>query len=171
MKRNLLLVATLLIPASIVGCIGTGTFVLVFDIDGFTSSNVLFDSRKVDLNTEGDYEDHKDNIKSIDAITLTGFVVNNGQADAFAEAWISDDSLTTIDQVRSLGTKIFEAPVVAAGDSIFLDWSDGMAHIQNLSAIESQMEGDGIFYIYGIANGAFSLEYDLSLIITFTAGL
>jgi len=171
MKKNLLLALALLIPVVIAGCIGSGTIVFVFDFEGLDSSDQTFDSEHIILSENSDYEDNKDKLKSVDAITLVGYIINHGTADVMGEAWISDNLLGSIDEVRNNGTLIFESPVIPAGDSIFIDWSDGMEHIRNFAALEEQLKGDGDFYLYGIASGSFHLEYQLNLIVTITAGL
>jgi hypothetical protein len=172
MKKNLLLVLALLIPIVIAGCIASGTIVLVFDVDGFQSSNTTLDHRNVNLTENSDYDDHKDKIKSVDAITLTGFIVNNGSSEISAEAWISDDStLTTVADIQNNGTLIFESPTIPAGDTLFLEWADGMQYMRNFGILEDEIKNDGIFTVYGIASGPFNLTYDLSIIISITAGL
>ena len=172
MKRKLLIVLALLVPVVIAGCIASGTIVLVFDVEGFGSSNATLDRRNINLADNGDYDDHKDNLKSVDAITLAGFIVNHGTSDVSAEAWISDDStLTTVGDIQNNGTLIFVSPTIPAGDTLFLTWSDGMQYMRNIGVLEDEIKDDGVFTMYGIASGPFNLVYDLSIVITITAGL
>jgi len=171
MKKNLLITIALLIPIVIAGCIATGTIVLVFDVEGFSSSNNTVGSKFVDLNTNSDYEDNKDKLKSVDAVALTGYVVNNTNSDLVGEAFISDTQYNTVDDIRDNAIKIFESPAIPANDTLFLDWADGMSHIQNFDYIVNELKNDGTFYLYGISSGTFDTDYNLSLIITITAGL
>ena len=171
MKRNLLLAAALLIPVIIAGCLVSGTIVFVFDLEGLGAVGSGMKMQYVDLTTNSDYNDNKDKLKSVDAVVLVGDIINLGNAADSAEVFISDDSLATAGEVRANATKIFVSPSLAAHDTVRLDWSDGMAHMRNLDAIESQLKGDGQFYIYGITNSNLAVQYALNLIVTITAGL
>jgi hypothetical protein len=171
MKRNLLLALALLVPIVIAGCIASGTIVLVFDVNDISSSDDTVGSQFIDLNENDDYSDNKDKLKSVDAITLTGYVINYTDHDLIGEAWISDSQYSDTTSIRQNATRIFTSPTISANDSLFLDWADGMSHIENFDYLVNELETDGTFYLYGISSGSFDLKYDLNLVITITAGL
>jgi hypothetical protein len=171
MKKNLLLTLALLLPVVIAGCLASGTLVVVFDIPKFTSLPLSVVYQPINLTENSDYEDHKDKLKSIDEITLAGFIVNSGSSDAISEIWISDELYTDTASVRENATLVFMSPSIPADDTLFLHWSDGRANMRNLGVLEDQIKNGGQFNVYGIADGSFNLEYDLSVIISITAGL
>jgi len=171
MKKNLLLAAALLIPVVIAGCLASGTIVFVFDLEGFGAASGAMQTKQVDLSENEDYQDNKDKIKSVDAITLVGQVRNRGISTAGMEVWLSDNLLANESQVRSQATQIFVSPTIPVGDTLDLNWADGMDYIRNFSVLEDQLKGDGQFYLYGIPTSGIVIEYDLNLIITITAGL
>jgi hypothetical protein len=171
MKKNLILAIALLVPVIIAGCIASGTLVIVYDIEGFASSDQTVASRHIDLTSNSDYNDNKDKIKSVDAITLVGNIINNGNADAIAEAWISDDSLTTVEQIRTQGTLIFESSTIPAGDTLVLEWADGTSFMRNQDLLKDEIKDNGNFFVYGMSSGQFNIEYQIEIIIAITVGL
>ena len=171
MKKSILLILALLLPVVIAGCIASGTLVVVFDIPRFISLPLEVVYQPINLTDNSDYEDHKDKLKTIDEITLAGFIVNRGSNDAISEIWISDELYTDTASVRANATLIFISPSIPSNDTLFLHWSDGRANMRNLDIFEDQIKNGGQFNVYGIADGTFDLEYDLSVIITLTAGL
>ncbi|OGC91506.1 MAG: hypothetical protein A2W25_00585 [candidate division Zixibacteria bacterium RBG_16_53_22] len=171
MIKNLLLTVALLIPVVIAGCLASGTLVVVFDIAEFISLPVSIVYQPIDLTLNSDYEDHKDKIKSIDTITLTGFIVNRGSSDAVSEIWISDELYTDTASVRQNASLVFISPSIPVNDTLFLHWADGKANMRNQDILADQIKDGGQFNVYGIADGSFNLQYDLSVIITLTAGL
>jgi len=170
MKRNLLIALALLIPVVIAGCILSGTMVFHFNLTGGWISNGSLQTRHVDLSENSDFNDNKDKLKSIDAIVIVGDVINLGSEDLTAQVYISDNQYTTPAQVEANATRIFVSPSVPANDTLHLDWTDGLSHMENLSAIEDQVKGDGQFYVYAISSSATGIVYDLHLIATITVG-
>jgi hypothetical protein len=67
-------------------------------------------------------------------------------------------------------TLLFESPALAAGDSLHLNWSDALAHIQNFPVLKDQLLGDGQFYAYAVSSSSSSIRYHLFMLITITAG-
>jgi len=170
MKKLLTLGTALLLPAFMAGCIATGTFVFVFDIEGNQSSPVSILAQMVDLTENDEYNDHKDKIKSIDAVAVVGEITNNLPAETVGQIWISDELYVTPDEVRQNATLVFETPSIPGNSTIFIDWSDGLSRIQHFDELKAQVES-GNFIVYGISTGAFDLFFDLNLIVTFTAGV
>ncbi len=173
MKKTLITISALIIPVLIAGCIATGTVVLVYDVDSFVSTDNSVNKVHIDLNSNSDYTKNKDKVKSVDAISVVGWLINNTSTADSAEIWMSDDSTyTTPAQVRANAIQIFASPSVPANDSLMIDWAEGMSHIRNFAAIESEVNGDGNFWVYGIAaRTPFNMGVRASLIITITAGL
>lgn len=174
MKRNLLILSALLIPAVIAGCVASGTIVIVQEIEGFASSNNLVNVRHVSLSDNSDFEDNKDKIKSVDAISFAGSIINYGNAENRGEVYFSNvGTYTTAAEVRSNATRIFVSPAVPAGDSIFIDWGEGASHFENLSVLVTELKDeDADFYLYGVAEETpFNMYFNVALVVTMTAGL
>jgi hypothetical protein len=174
MKRNLLIAVALLLPIVIGGCILTsGTKVFNIELSGWTPIPNQMQWRYVDVSSESsDYQDNKDKLKSVDEVSLVGYVVNTSDSEAHTKIYISDSLYTTPTQVETPGnsTLMFDSPSIAAGDSLFLNWSDALAHVQNLPVLRDQLLGDGQFYAYAIPTGSSSIRYDLFMIISVTVG-
>jgi hypothetical protein len=174
MKRNLLIAGALLLPIIIGGCVLlSGTKVFSIEFSGWTNipSQMLW--KYIDVAEESsDYQDNKDKIKSVDEVVLVGDIINTSASDAHSTIYISDNLYSTATQVEAAGnsTIVFESPTITAGDSLHINWSDALAHVQNLNELKNQLLGDGQFYVYSIQSNGSSVRYNLSMLITITAG-
>ncbi len=172
MKKYMIYGMALLVLIFIAGCVASGTLILVYDIDSFISSSTSIQVTEVDLTDNSDYNDHKDKIKSIDQVAVVGTLENLEFADNQAEVWLSDvGTYSSPAEVRANATIVFSSPVILAGDTLFIDWSDALSYIQNLQTLKDAAD-NGHFYLYGLAeNSPFSVRFQISLVITMTAGL
>lgn len=171
LKKYLLIMLSFILPFIVFGCLESGTVVIVHDIEGFQATGSGMGSKAVDLNEEPAYADNRDRIRSIDAVSVAGQVGNLSDAPVSAQIWISDNQYTTPEEVRAHATRIFTTPTVPARDTLEIEWADGLSMIENLPELREQIEGDGQFYVYGIVSNSADIWYDLSLVITVTAGL
>lgn len=172
MKKHINMILAVLLSLLIVGCIGTGTITIKHELAEFVSSNSGMEIVEVDLTTNNDYNDHKDKIKSIDQVTVIGWLVNELPAANQAQIWIADvGTYSTPDLVRENATRVFVSPVISGNDSLFVNWADGLDLIENLPTLKKAAE-NGHFWIYGIAEDTpFRVRFHVTLIITLTAGL
>ncbi len=172
MKKYLTFAAALLVPIYIAGCIASGTIIITYDIDEFISSSSGIWNEEIDLTTNSDYNDNKDKIKSIDQVTVTGTLTNLEDSTAQAEIWLADTgNYATQAQVRANATRIFTSPPIPGNSAIFISWSDGLSHIENLGALKDAADGSH-FWLYGLAeNSPFTVRFKITLVITMTAGL
>lgn len=172
MMKRIKMISAVLLSFLIAGCVGTGTITFKHEIDAFASSSSAMQKVEVDLTTNKDYNDNKDKIKSIDQVTVVGWLVNEHTADNQAQIWISDaGTYTTPDEVRANATRIFASPVIPGSDSLFIDWANGLDMIENLPALKEAADR-GDFWVYGLAeNAPFMVRFRITLIITMTAGL
>jgi hypothetical protein len=175
MKKYIILGAALLTAAFIGGCILTsGTKVITFDLQSSWEPVSGMQTQYVDFpNQSSDYNDNKDKIKSIDAVVLVGTLDNHSSSSVQSNIYISDNQYTTPAQVQTPGnaTLIFVSPTVPANDSLRLNWSDGLSHIQNFDVLQNQLKTDGQFYIYAITTNNGVIDYNLSIVLTLTVGL
>ena len=172
MKNRINMILAVLLSLLIAGCIGTGTITFKYELAEFVSSSSGMEKVEVDLTTNKDYNDNKDKIKSIDQVTVVGWLVNELSADNQAQIWISDvGTYTTPDSVIENATRVFISPVIPGNDSLFIDWANGLDLVENLPSLKTAAE-NGHFWIYGIAeNAPFLVRYHVTLVITMTAGL
>ncbi len=172
MKKYLTFAMALLLLTYIAGCVASGTIIITYDIDEFISSSVGMEVVEVDLTTNEDYNDNKDKIKSIDQVTVTGTLANLQPEDNQAEIWLADSgNYVTPAEVREDAIRIFTSPVIPGDSTIFISWSDGLSHIENIGALKDAAE-EGHFWLYGLAeNSPFTVRFKITLVITMTAGL
>jgi len=174
MRIKLLIASALLIPVFIAGCLLSGTIVLPpIELEGFGSISNSMQTKQVNLSDlSSDYDDNKDKLKSVDAVTIVGDVVNNGTLETGMDIYLSDEVLTDPDDVEdpAHATLIFVSPTIPAGDTLTLHWADGMDFMRNFNVLFDQIKGDGEFYLYGIPRNSISISYDLEIVITITVG-
>ncbi len=172
MKKCLTYAIALLVPIFIAGCLASGTIIIIYDIAEFISSSTGMEKVEVDLTTNEDYQDNKDRIKSIDQVTVTGTFTNLESDTTQAEIWLADTGeYTDPDTVREYAVRVFTSPSIPGNSAIFISWSDGLSHVENLGALKDAAEV-GQFWLYGLANDTtFTVRFEITLVITMTAGL
>lgn len=172
MKTLKIAIFTFIVPLLIAGCIGSGTLIIVFEIAEFVSSSSGLEVMEVDLASNDDYDDNKDKIKSIDQVTVVGWLVNELPDPNQAQIYIADVGIySTPAEVVANATRVFTSPVIPGNDSVFIDWADGLSHIENLPALKDAADS-GYFWLYGVAaDSPFMVRFRITLVITMTAGL
>ena len=154
------------------GCLVTGQNTLTKRVDATAVTKTEVTRIPIDLNDEPDYADNKDKIKSVDELSVVAILTNNRPAAAKAKLYLSnDETLTTVEDVQSEATLVFDSPVVPASGSLKIKWADGFKYVQNRKTIEKEIFGDGIFQLYAIAEGdAADLNVDVKaeIVITLT---
>lgn len=164
-----LLTAVALILA---GCIVTGTFIadlMVRDLTFAATENLYYE--QVDLTENEDWDEHKDDIKSIDLVGFELWIENtSGSAQTF-KGYI-DDANNQLYQTQALveanATIILDELTLAPGDN-YVSYPESFAYIKNLETMRTLLES-GQFNVYGLATGG-TFELDsLRVVVTFTAG-
>lgn len=114
----------------------------------------------VDLNTVGEYNDHKDKLKRVEDLALVGDFRNNAGTAADIEVWIVPGAALglSLAQVQAQGTRLWGPLSVAAGATRSIDWDGSAALFKGRQALISEIKGDGRFSLYVIAGGAFDLR-------------
>ncbi len=113
----------------------------------------------VDLNTIGDYADHKDDLKRVEDLALIGDFKNNTGSTANIEVWIvSSGTLLglTLAQVQANGVQLWGPLSVGAGATRNIDWNGSSGLFKGRQTLIDEIKGDGHFALYVIANGAFN---------------
>lgn len=171
MNKRAKFTLAVLLALFIAGCIASGTITFKFPLDDFVSSSSGLEVQEIDLTTNSDYNDHKDEIRSVDQIEVVGWFHNLLQTENQAEIFISDDgTFDDPDTVRTYATRVFVSPSIPGNDSVFISWAEARDHLENVPALRDAVD-EGYFWIYGIAeNSPYLVRYDLTLIITITVG-
>jgi hypothetical protein len=122
-----------------------------------------------DLSDNEDYQDHKDQIKSVEAFGFFVTVQNLGDDEAKGELWLSMESLgetPTIAAIQAGATQIVGNANLGTGETRTINFEESQAYIMNLDAIEEAVQ-EGTFYLYGITSMGSQVEYtDLNVVIT-----
>lgn len=174
MKRYILSGLIALLGIGIAGCLLTGQITIVEDIDvGVTTSDDV-NMYWLDLNANEDYEEHKDKIKSVDAISLVAWIYNNRSTPVFAEIWVDTDTTydySNPDTVKAYATRIFISPEIPGDDSLLVDWNDSFQYMENVDYLENLVMDVGTFAVYGLASDIpFDIRIIGQVVITLTVG-
>lgn len=117
----------------------------------------------VDLNTIGDYSDHKDDLKRVDDLALIGDFKNNltSGSPAQVECWIvpAGTAGLTYAQLTTPGTavKLWGPISVAANATEKVDWNRSAALFAGRQTLIDEIKGDGQFRLYVATAGAFNV--------------
>jgi len=177
MKTIKWIVPAFVLTLAAAGCILiSGQFLIDFDLDDFGISTETTVTREdVDLNTESDYEEHKEELKDIVDIAVLGTLTNNGAGAIGVEVWMTPDqtTFTTSTQVSNGATKLWGPFVVLAGASKTVDWNESAKLFSpaGKALLLNEIKGDGMFTIYAIGNDtSYNIDVDngvLALVLDF----
>ena len=140
------------------GCILiSGQFLIDFDLDNFGISTETTVTREdVDLNTDEDYNDHKEDLQDIVDIAVLGKLTNNGLGAIGVEVWMTPDQtlFTTSTQVSNGATKLWGPFVVLPGATRTVDWNDSakLFSAAGKALLLNEIKGDGKFTVDAIGN-------------------
>src|SRR5262245_34161221 len=122
MKALKFIIPALVLTFAAAGCIlVSGQFLVDFSLDNFTVTNLsTFVKEDVDLNTNGDYNDHKDDLKAIADIAVLGKVTNNGSSDIGVEVYMTPTAtnLPDVPTIKSTATRLWGPFKVKAGNTV-----------------------------------------------------
>ncbi|SYZ72820.1 hypothetical protein TRIP_C20935 [Candidatus Zixiibacteriota bacterium] len=174
-KHNLRfgLLSSLLALLLIGGCLLiTGTLVIDLWIEKSEIHGTSdFNSFKVDMSRDGTWNEHRNDMKSIDNVGFRLWITNTGGEDITGELYASTDStLTDTTEVRDNATLIFGGASFPPGSS-YIDWPTSLKYVHNLPAIRTFLTG-GVFTVYGLTTTApFNMVIDSAeVIVTVTVG-
>ena len=177
MKNLRWIVPALLLAVAAPGCVlVSGQFLIDFNLPNFDASTDTAVSREdVDLTTESDYQDHKNDLKGLSDVAVLGKITNSGAADIGVEIWMTAAGTTysTPTQVTTNGTKLWGPFNLSAGATKQVGWDESAKLFSSTgkALLINEIKGDGQFTIYAIANaGTYSFNVDdgvLALVIDF----
>lgn len=180
MKKIKFALAALLITALVIGCgLVSGSFTFGYEIEGtIESTNATLEYEYVDLTTIDDYNDHREDLHSLDNVALVGTILNNGPDPISGEVWLAYDTSYAQygadgpDSVRANGTRIYATTYIPVGIELYVDWEDALGWIENFEEVQTAVLDSAYFVMYGLGDSdIFDVEMDLDVIFTVTAGL
>jgi hypothetical protein len=177
MKNLRWIVPALAIALAAPGCVlVSGQFLIDFELDDFTATTETAVTREdVDLTTEEDYNDHKEELEGLSDVAVLGTLVNTGNAPINVEVWMTaaPSAYTTSTEVTANATKLWGPFQVAANSSKTVDWDTSASLFTKVGKelLIQEIKGDGQFTVYAIAAEAtYSFEVNngvLALVLDF----
>ncbi len=139
----------------------SGQFVVDYALPSplHVTTGVTLTGVDVDLNTIGEYSDHKTELKRVDDLALVGEFRNNTGTAATVEAWIVPAASLNLTpaQLTSTGILLWGPLSVAANSTEKVDWDRSASLFKGRQTLIDEIKGDGHFSVYVIANGAFDV--------------
>jgi len=173
MIRNLRLWLPVTALAALVaaGCmLVSGQFIVTFDFPDPTTitSPTVLAGVAVDLNTVGEYKDHKGDLKDVVDLAVVGSITNLTATATSVELWMvtSPGSLLTTDTaVRAAGVKIWGPLALGASATKKIGWDESAQLFTGRAVLISEIKGDGRFDLYALGTGAYSFRIDKGALI------
>jgi hypothetical protein len=167
MKWMKFAIPALVLSLAAAGCIlVSGQFLVDFDLDDFDVSTESTVTREdVDLNTNDDYAEHKEELKAIADIAVLGKLTNNLAGNIGIEVWMTPTptTYTTSTEVSNNATKLWGPFVVLGNASKTVDWNESanLFSAAGKAMLLNEIKGDGQFTIYAIGNATtYSVDVD-----------
>ena len=125
----------------------------------------------VDLNSIGDYNDHKSDLKRVDDLALIGDFKNNAGSAATVEVWLVASAALALTpaQLTAQGVRLWGPLSVAAGGTEHVDWNRSAKLFVGRQSLIDEIKGDGHFSLYVIANGTFDVTVTNGAVIAVVA--
>jgi len=172
LKTKFTLVGIAALGLLFAGCLMSGTFVITEDFSFTASSGFYFYS--VDVTTEPDWEDHKDNIDMIDVVgfEMTMDNTNPGAVtfNVYVAPYAATQQYTSKAELDASAFVVIEDLPVPAGTST-MTYVQSLGHIKNLAKLK-ELAKTGKFHYYGVAEGITSGTFTVDpgkIIITVSA--
>ena len=157
MKNLRWIVPALAIALAAPGCVlVSGQFLIDFDLPEFTTTTEsTVTSAGVDLTTEEDYNDHKEELQGLSDVAVLGRLENTGNTPINVEVWMTaaPSAYTTSTEVKANATKLWGPFQVAANSTTTVDWDTSADLFTTLGKelLLKEIKGDGQFTLYAIA--------------------
>jgi hypothetical protein len=102
MKYTIATLTALALTLVIGGCLLSGQTTFTQPVDVVGATNTTITRIPIDLNDEQEWVDHKDDIKTVDELSVVAIITNNLAVPAKARLYLSnDDGLTTVEEVET----------------------------------------------------------------------
>jgi hypothetical protein len=145
-----------LLLASGAGCIlVSGQIFTTFSLNDIHVTGATgVDGENIDLNTNKDYTDNKDKMKSLADFAFIGEFTNVTSNPLNVEVWITPDvsNYTDASEVRAHGTQLWGPFSLAGSSTKKLTWDESAAVLNaaGKAVLISEIRGDGQFSLYAL---------------------
>ena len=166
----------LAVALAVSGCfLVSGQILIDFDLGSFDVTTSTVTREDVDLTTEEDYNDHKEDLKGLADVAVLGTINNTGATAIGVEVWMttSTTTYTTVNEVTTNGTKLWGPFNLAAGSTATVGWDESAALFDatGKSVLIEDIKKDGQFTVYALsAAGTYEFDVDngvLALVLDF----
>jgi hypothetical protein len=170
LKNRIGMLGLLLIGLITLGCLVSGTFIIV---ESFTfTAQTGFYFYQVDITDDPDWEDHKDDIDFIDAVGLEFFITSTESGDVTFNAYIDDYSGASSNptSVSGTATKIINNFTVSPGTT-WISYSESLGILTGVERLKT-LAKEGQFDYYGESTGNDGNSFVIDsgkVIVTFSA--
>lgn len=170
------LTSGLIILALLTGCLISGTFVVTafFTEQDFTTQGEVY-FFVVDLTQESEWEDHQDDIESVDLIGFELWITNHDSVAAKFRAYVDELGQpvynTEAELISNAVPKVFGDLTINPGANT-VTYAESLALLTNLEALKTLVES-GTFQYYGVATTGNVAGYTIDsarVIVTLSAG-
>ena len=150
-------------------CITSGNVVIVFDLPDPPPAQTEdhFGGSKVDLGNNSDWQDHKDQLNSVDDIGFACKITNHKTTVATGQIWISEKFYSQADSMSASSLKILDGIAVpAATDTVTgvtrnIEWKESYNYLEHFTEAKKIIydHRDDEFYVYfRVANTPFLID-------------
>jgi hypothetical protein len=166
------LLVMLLLVAGPVGCLlVSGQIVVVVKIaEVVATTEQEIDSVEVDLTQNDDYNEHKDELKSVEEVLFQMTVRNNTSSPLRARIYASaEGNLQSIPEIVGQGFLVLETPELQPLEERFIPFDDSAGYLHNIDALKD-LALKGHFFLYMISEATpFDLTMeDVVIVVTLT---
>ena len=160
-----------LIALLAVGCLVSGTFIIVEDFNFTAQTGFYF--YPVDITTEQAWIDHKDDINQIDVVGVEFWITSTESGPVTFDAYVDDFSGTTPTSlpVPATASKIIDAFTVNPGADQHITYTQSLGFIKNTARLKT-LAKTGKFDYYGTSTGSEGSSFLIDsgkVIVTFSA--
>lgn len=151
------------------GCLVSGTFIIVEDFTFTAQTGFYF--YPVDITTEQEWEDHKDDINQIDVVGVEFWITSTESGPVTFDAFVDNFSGGTPSSVPGTATKIIDAFTVNPGANQHITYTQSLTFIKGLDRLKA-LAKTGKFDYYGTSTGNEGTTFKIDsgkVIVTFSA--
>ena len=164
------------VALAVSGCfLVSGQILIDFDLGSFNVTTSTVTREDVDLTTEEDYNDHKEDLKGLADVAVLGTINNTGGTAIGVEVWMtaSPTAYTTVNEVTTNGTKLWGPFNLAPNTSKKIGWDESAALFDatGKALLLDDIKKDGQFTVYALSTaGTYEFDVDngvLALVLDF----
>ncbi|MGB5105232.1 MAG: hypothetical protein WBP29_01625 [Candidatus Zixiibacteriota bacterium] len=142
-------------------CITSGNVMVVeYLLPMHAQTGVTITPGDVDLSTNSDWNDHKEDINGIDDLGFACRITNNTAAAASGQLYVSanDKDYTTEGAIRNNAILVLDGIVVPAGGTRAIEWQESYDYLKNFDQVKEVIFGEQFHYYFIAAETPFNID-------------